>query len=326
MQPRRSGRAILIAVAKLVLVAVVVYFVVQRFAANWDELTAYSWQIRPLWLAFSIIVHVVALAGMALVWSLIIKGFGHRLSLAQAFKIAYIANLGRYIPGKIWPVLGMMYLAKKVGVKQEEAMASWGIAQLFAIPSSLIVAVVAVALHPTMITGQLGSLLTTGLYLIAGVIVLLSLAMVVLPNRSLALFNVLLKVIKRPPIVFRLGVSTAIQIYIGYAICWGLFGAGFWLLLRAITADPATPFAVGVGAFVLAYQIGYLAIFAPGGLGVREFVLTAILTPYLGGIAVGTAVAARIWNMVAEIIVALVALAIPLDPNEPQSPSTDIGE
>ena len=62
--------------------------------------------------------------------------------------------------------------------------------------------------------------------------------------------------------------------------------------------------------FVLSYQIGYLAFFSPGGLGVRELVMSTLLAPSLGPIAVGVAVAARLWNFIAEALAVLIAWLI----------------
>ena len=65
-----------------------------------------------------------------------------------------------------------------------------------------------------------------------------------------------------------------------------------------------------IGAFIIAYQLGYLAFFAPGGIGVRELVLTTILVPFLGPIAASVSIAARLWNMTTEIIAALICTLI----------------
>jgi len=81
-------------------------------------------------------------------------------------------------------------------------------------------------------------------------------------------------------------------------------------------ADITLPIIPTVGSFILAYQLGYLAFFAPGGIGVRELVITVILTPYLGSITAGIAVAARIWNMVVEIIAATIAWFIKFSNNK----------
>ncbi|MCK4572859.1 MAG: hypothetical protein KAU36_00740, partial [candidate division Zixibacteria bacterium] len=86
--------------------------------------------------------------------------------------------------------------------------------------------------------------------------------------------------------------------------------------MHAVMDNPAVPVIAGIGAFVLAYEIGYLTVFAPGGLGARELVLITVLTPFLGPVAAGMAVAARIWNLVTEFIAALIALLIKFDKNK----------
>jgi uncharacterized membrane protein YbhN (UPF0104 family) len=73
-----------------------------------------------------------------------------------------------------------------------------------------------------------------------------------------------------------------------------------------------------MGSFVVAYLIGYLAIFAPGGIGARELVLTGVLSPFIGPIAAGVAVAARLWNLLAEALAAIIALVIPMRGNGSQ--------
>lgn len=64
------------------------------------------------------------------------------------------------------------------------------------------------------------------------------------------------------------------------------------------------------GAYNGAYQIGYLALFAPGGLGPREFVLTVMLSPFIGPIAAAITVISRLWSILVEGIAALIALTV----------------
>jgi uncharacterized membrane protein YbhN (UPF0104 family) len=66
-----------------------------------------------------------------------------------------------------------------------------------------------------------------------------------------------------------------------------------------------------VGGFALAYISGLVAVFAPGGLGVREGVLAALL-PRAGAESVSAealAVATRLWTTTAELLLLLGVLA-----------------
>jgi uncharacterized membrane protein YbhN (UPF0104 family) len=305
---RRSlaGRVIL-----WLLVAAVCYFVAKNLIDHWQEISSYDWQIRPFWLALSLVLHLAALAGFSTVWCLLMRSFDHRVSFSHGFKISYIANLGRYLPGKIWPLFGMVYLAGRLGIRKEEAMASWGMAQLFAIPSSIMVGLLLLISYPELLFEQLGGKVSTLIWIAAALSLVGSLLLVFTPNSALNLANAVLVRFGRDAIEFSLSKGRALSIYIGYAISWLLYGVAFFTFVRSV-APENLPIAVAAGLFILAYQIGYLAIFAPGGIGIREFILTTMMTPFVGPIAVGLAVAARLWNMVAEILSALIALTIRL--------------
>jgi len=60
----------------------------------------------------------------------------------------------------------------------------------------------------------------------------------------------------------------------------------------------------------VAYQIGYLALFAPGGLGPREVIVGLLLQPFVGPLAPALALVARIWSVLIDASAALTALGI----------------
>ena len=63
-----------------------------------------------------------------------------------------------------------------------------------------------------------------------------------------------------------------------------------------LTSAPAS-------AFAAAYVVGYVILFAPAGLGVREGVLVFMLSPHLGaGTAGAVAAIARLWTTLVEIV------------------------
>lgn len=304
---QRRTRQVAFKVLKYCLAAVAVYFAGAQVAGHWTEMASYEWQLNFGWLALSVIGHILTFVLFSKVWCILISGFGYQVPLKYGFKIGYIANLGRYIPGKIWPVFGMTYLAKQIGIREEISVTSWIIALLFTLPAAFLAGACAVILYPDLLSGELESFYGTTGWIFAAVTFGISLTLVVAPNQFLALFNLGLKLFKRKPLGFRLSVSTAASVYFGYFICWLCYGLSFWLFIKAIVAEPDIPAMAAAGSFVLAYQIGYLALFAPGGLGVRELALITLLTPFLGPLAPGIAVAARVWNIVCELTAAIIA-------------------
>lgn len=298
---------------KAALALIVLYFAIREVGSNWDEALAYDWRINWPLLIASLAAHLAPLVIFAWVWRQIIAGFGYRdLTTAQAFKISYLANLGRYIPGKVWQVFGMVYLARQAGIKEQSAVASWALTQMFAIPAAFFVCALAVWLQPAALGEIFNANLGAPAYAFIALLVAFSILLVIRPQRMLALFNWTLRLIKREPVNFEISVGLAAKIFVGYALGWASFGAAFWLFVNALTGADTIPFITGAGVFVLAYQVGYLAFFSPGGIGVRELVLVAVLQPLIGPVAAGLAVAARLWNILAEILASLIALPLGL--------------
>lgn len=92
-------------------------------------------------------------------------------------------------------------------------------------------------------------------------------------------------------------------------LSWGLIGAAFTLLLSAIPSPQALPpwihqYPVALAAISLGMVAGFASLL-PGGAGVRELVLTAVLAPSVG-VAHGllAAIAARLMFLAVEIVVA----------------------
>src|SRR5213080_3876772 len=106
-------------------------------------------------------------------------------------------------------------------------------------------------------------------------------------------------------------------------LSWVTYGVAFWLLARGLGLPGALPVARAAGVFALGHILGLLALFAPGGVGVREVVLIGLLTPALGGGgAVALSVASRILLTVTEVVAPLCALLVTRDVKEDVSVRT----
>lgn len=309
VEKKRSKRR-LFNIFKTILTLVVLYFVYEQFARHSDQIKQYRWQINWLLMTGSVLLGLLALLTFSLVWRSLIKGFGHQLSVGSAFRIFYLSTLGRYIPGKVWQLIGIVYLAKQEQIEPEEAAASFVLVQLFCIPASLMVFIVAAQLDSRILVDQIAILGTNSLLLILLVTGLTVLIGVARPDLVLSLLNRLLRKLGRPEISFGLDKKVAAGVVLGYATAWILYGLAFWLFLIAVVPEKAPGIIAAVGLFNAAYQVGYLALFAPGGLGPRELVMGLMLAPLVGPIAPAIVIMARLWSLVLEIIAALLSLGI----------------
>ena len=295
---------------KIILTLVILYFLYRQVAHHWQEIKAYQWEIHWGYMICSVLAGVGTLFVLSSVWLKIIAGFGHKLSITKAFRIFYLSNLGRYIPGKIWQLFGILYLTKKEGIPPERAGASFVFSQMISIPASLLVFVLAAQIEPKLLVDQVAVLGDKSAYLMTAAMVAISLVMVLWPQKVLAVGNAILRKLKRPQVIFTLDKKVALTIFVGYSVSWIMYGTAFWLFTRAVTNGAGCGLVAAVGAFIVAYQIGYLALFAPGGFGPRELILGVMLAPFLGPIAPAVAIGARLWAIVIEGLAALLALAV----------------
>lgn len=92
-------------------------------------------------------------------------------------------------------------------------------------------------------------------------------------------------------------------------LVWLSLGSSFWVLLPA--ASNAQGFLVSVGAFAVSWLVGFLMVFAPGGLGVREAVLGGLMSSLsLSEQSVFYAVVHRLLWVTAELLLAALATSV----------------
>ena len=304
------ARRTLIFILKLLLTAVVVYYVGRQVWDNWGEVKTFDWRFDWTYLIGSLVLAQASLFLFAAAWGRIISGFGHQLGSTASYRILNLSNLGRYVPGKVWQVFGMLYLARQKGVPEEQAAASFVIYQMFTIPASLLVWVIAAQWEPSLLIDKFKIMGPGSAYLVAFLGLAGCALLIFYPQPLLRAANAVLRRLGRPTASFALDKTVALQVFVGYFLGWILFGLAFWLFLRSVLGDGAPSALVAIGLYNVAYQIGYLALFAPGGLGPRELVIGLLLQPFVGPIAPALAVVARIWSVVIDASAALVALLI----------------
>jgi uncharacterized membrane protein YbhN (UPF0104 family) len=100
--------------------------------------------------------------------------------------------------------------------------------------------------------------------------------------------------------VDRLAVARAFLFYVGM----GVFnGVTFLAVVRSAPDGANCPTASVVAANAVAWLAGFVALFAPGGLVIREACLAALLSPWLPpGQAIMVALAWRLVQMISEVV------------------------
>jgi hypothetical protein len=118
-----------------------------------------------------------------------------------------------------------------------------------------------------------------------------------------------LRIVKRAPLECRptwRGLGRALAWTL---LGWLLLGVQVWLLISEM-AGRSGYLVLAVGGYALAFSAGLLLIVVPGGIGAREIILIAALSPVIPGTAVAVAVMARVVTMASDLACAGLGLAV----------------
>jgi len=250
----------------------------------------------------SVAITLAALVASMWTWRVLLAGLGSPLSFGVAARVMFVGQLGKYLPGSVWPVLAQMELATAHNVPR----ARTATASLLNMPVSILSALLA-ALVTLPFTG--GS--TRYLWFIAATPLLLACLHPRVLNYLLAR---MFKLARRPPLDQPL-TGRVIAVSAAWSfLSWLLYGAALWLLAIRVGIPVGVGYPLSVGAFALGFAIGFVIILAPAGAGIREVVMIAILSHPVGFTYETAAAVVLVWRAVTilgDLLVAGLALCWP---------------
>ena len=263
-------------VVQFVAGALVVGLAVRTVALNWQSLRTQpiDWQFSPPWILASILVVFASYAVLIEAWRRVVLSMGERLPFATAARIWFLASLGKYVPGKVWALAGAAVLAKRAGVEPSAAVAGAVVLQLLALASgAAVVALTARDAFQSVGQGAEPVLAAVILLSILGVAALTSQSLLDRVGRLLPSSWPRLRAIR--PVVLA-------SAFLANAAAWAAYGVALLMLARGLLPDAGLTLAQSIGVFTCSYLVGFLALFAPAGLGPRESVFLLMLAGEIG--------------------------------------------
>ncbi len=275
-----------------VTVALGAYAVVRQ----WTDVRAGLASLGFLAAAGALLGVLLAMLATMQVWRVLLGALGSPLPVRAAARIMFIGQLGKYLPGSIWPVLAQMELATAHRVPRHRSATASVLTMLLSLLTGLLIALVTLP----FVAGSTPYLWA----FLAAPILLVCLHPRVL-NRVLAR---LLRLARRLPLEKPL-TGRAIAGALAWAFAsWGCYGLQMWLLATRVGLSDGTGVLLATGAFAFAWCAGFLVVFAPAGAGVREVLLVAMLGPAIGaGAATAVALVSRVVMTVGDLLTAAVA-------------------
>ena len=283
---------------ELAVTVLVTVFILRRIGIDLDalgELDPGRWELAALPLVGSVVVLAAGYVASAALWGRMVRELGGpTLGMGDTVPLFLVANVGRYVPGKVLQIAGLTWLARGRGVSAPVAAGAAVLGQGVALLGATLLGLGAFfspALDPGIrIWGWLG-LAAAGIFLL----------LTTVPAAARRLERVWFRIAGSEGEGPTLSRGFGLRWTTLYVLNWSLYAAAFWLLFLGL--EGWAPFLYVGPAFAAAYVGGYLALFAPAGLGVREGLLAAFLAPVLRPeAALAVAVAARIWATAVEVV------------------------
>jgi glycosyltransferase 2 family protein len=293
---RRSLWRVLQFIAGVLLVGLAVRAIV----INWQSLRAQpiEWRLSSGWILASVLVVFAAYGVLIEAWRRVVLSMGNKLGFFPAMRIWFLASLGKYVPGKVWSIAGAAVLAQRAGVDPSSAVAGALVLQALALGSGA----VAVALTARDAFRSVGpGLLPIALVVVAGSVAgIAALASQRLLDRISRFLPRSLPPLRAVPLNM-LALAFAANL-----LAWTAYGVALLFLARGMLPDVKLGLAQAVGVFTCSYLAGFIALFAPGGLGPRESVFLLLLAGDIGlKPAAGLALASRLLLTGTEVLPAV---------------------
>lgn len=314
---------------KWVLLLVVLAAVV---AQGWKLGQQIDWQrvtIHPGWLVLSTVLYVLGWVPAIWFWRDLLQSSGTPVRWLPAIRAYFCGHLGKYIPGKA----GVIFI--RAGMLQREGVPflPGTLAAAYETLAAMAVGgVVGASLLPLAVRRETWNHWWGSPHVGHWMLWLTPMAVLLI---GVACCPILSRVCSM--VMKRLAKGTAVPtacwsnqpswkglalLYVG----WWIHGLSMGCTIQCLSASPLqwTDWPIWTAATSLSIVLGFLAIFSPGGLGVREWILLELLTPAIGPPALIATVLSRFVWLVGECGAALLFYSLPDQPRPVMGPPSAV--
>jgi glycosyltransferase 2 family protein len=276
-------------------------FVTRRIIRDRSEIADALSSAEPGWLVVGGATGLVAMVAIGVNWLLILRRTGAPAPWRRGMSWFFVGQLGKYVPGGIWPIVGQAELAHRGAIPRGAAYFSTAMSMVATFLGAATVAAVTGLISPSD-----GRLLPSVIVaaLAAGLVVLAA------PAARSAVHELAGRATTRE---LRLpDPRWFVLLVVRHVPVWLAFSGMNVFAVVALGADLDAALVVEL-IFVtcISWMAGFVVVGVPGGIGVRETIFITMTTASLGaGVAVSAAVLSRVVSIAVDLIGAASAVAI----------------
>lgn len=289
---KSAARSRLYTAARWLAALVALGFIARYVLVHADQLRGAELDFHLPTVLGSFAVLLLYLAGRSLAWHHITRRLGVAVPLSRAFVSWNYSLLGKYLPGKVFLLLGRLHEYHRA----DKSMTRVTLAFFLETVSTLLASVLTILLALLLVEVDFVTHHRWLLWIALG-----TLLVMLHPWPLSWAINGVLRALRRPGVVLDLRLRDTAS-FVGLAtVNWLVFGVAFYLFIHAVYPLELRYIVFLAGAISVASLAGILVLVAPSGLGVREGILTLLLAQVMPApVAAMLSLASRLWVTLGE--------------------------
>lgn len=262
-------------------------------ASEWDAVRSAAGRLSAGTLVLALLATLINVALAGMVWRTVLADLGSRLGLSVAARIFFVGQLGKYLPGSVWPVVMQTELGRDHKVPRKRTATATMVSMLLSVTSALLVVLLALPLAPKALPSGFGW----------AVLLVVPLVVVLHPTVLGRLVDLALRMVGRDGLEQTTTVRGTLIATLWAIGSWTGAGLQVWALAVPLGAPADLRTAVLlVGGYALAWAVGFVVVIAPAGAGARELALAAVLASVIDrGSVVVVVLLSRVLFTVADL-------------------------
>lgn len=287
-----------------ILISLIFGFLFFNILYNWGTLRSFPWHFKSGNIALFILLLLPLYLLNVLCWHLVTRALGANIGYLSNFRIWMLSSFTRFIPGGFWQYPGRVLLLSREGVSRALS-ATCVVLETLLVFSACLALVVLLVLF-----SGLESVFSGRQTFLVLVFVLTLLFVFFMTNQRFMSFllGLMSKLSGDGAATFLKGVYLPLKwvpvLLFVFLLQFFLAGSVLYLLAAAIVDLPIGLLFAFVGVYSASWLVGYIAFFAPAGVGVREASIAGLLSFFMPfSVAVVIAVAFRLALFVSEALI-----------------------
>jgi len=279
----------------VIILIVIFSFMGKYLFENWQQVPFQKLKFNYALLIASFLIYACCFILGGFIWKTSLSFVGENLSLIKSLRISAFSYMARYIPGKVWGIVGQVWFTKKEGnIPGEKSGVCIVVNTVISILSSLLLTFI---IFPLILESKFSE----KFYLL---FILIPLFFIILyPPIFMRIVNFGLKKLKREEIKTVPKYTQILELLLLYIFGWILTCSGVYFLISSFYPMKSSFFIPLCGIYPGAWVIGFLSLVTPGGLGVREGVLSYFLSFYMPvSVGIIASIIIRIWATIGEFV------------------------